>query len=318
MNRTGIEWTTFSANPVKYRDRETGQVVWACVKHSAGCARCYAESLALRYGRGGPYTREAMAKVEPFIDDKELHKILTAKTVGGVQVSGSRVFIGDMTDIFGEWVPDEMLDRLFAAFALRPDVTFQVLTKRADRMAAYMSGIYRRGSIADAAVKSFERYIWWNTVGHQHKFNEIAGPEWPLPNVWVGVSCENQATRHRIDTLRTIPAAVRFLSLEPLLEDLGTIDLTGIHWVIVGGESGPNSRPFQLDWARAIQNQCDVANVPLFFKQAGSNPHDWTSGDPDNYEPSQIVQLRLRNCKGGDLSELPHCLNVREFPEISQ
>lgn len=355
MNVTGIEWTAtalpdgtlrpgFTSNPLKYRDRTTGETVWACVKHSPGCAHCYSESLALRYGRGGPFTREQMEKVEPFIDDAELRKLLTAKTVGGVPVSGSHVFVGDMTDMFGDWVTDDMLDKLFAVFALRSDVTFQVLTKRADRVAAYMNGVYRRGAIADAAVKSFEKYIWRNTVGHAHKANEIAGPDWPLSNVWLGVSVENQAAADdRIPHLLRTPAAVRFLSCEPLLGEVilhkylaqcqcghghgftacpntggvaQTCHLSDcrklrslLGWVIVGGESGHGARPCLVEWSRSLVKQCKAASVPMFVKQLGSHPRALTGTGV-----AEVIALNER--KGGDMAEWPEDLRVRQFPAV--
>lgn len=106
----------------------------------------------------------------------------------------------------------------------------------------------------------------------------------------------------------------RFLSVEPLLEDLGIIDMTGINWVIVGGESGHGARRFELDWARSIQSQCDAAGVPWFFKQAGGNAWDWDRGDAPNQQPSELVQLALRDRKGGDMTELPAELQVQDFP----
>src|SRR4051812_14758294 len=121
MQKTNIEWTAtprpdgtlepgYSANPLKYRDA-AGNVVWGCVKTSPGCAHCYAETLAKRYGRGGPFTAATMRGLTPFLDEKELHRMLTYKPA-----AGKKCFVGDMTDVFGEWVPDELLDRLFAVF----------------------------------------------------------------------------------------------------------------------------------------------------------------------------------------------------------
>src|SRR4051794_20138161 len=110
MNRTSIEWTDFTANPLKFRAPD-GRIVWACEKVSPGCAHCYADSLSVRYTdrRAGDWNAGTMATLTPFLDEKELHKMLTAKTIGGKAVSGSRCFVGDMTDIFGEWVSDALL-----------------------------------------------------------------------------------------------------------------------------------------------------------------------------------------------------------------
>src|SRR5438128_1214868 len=130
---TGIEWTDASSNPLKYRDAK-GRVVWACVKVSSGCANCYAEALARRFNRGDTFTRGHMEGLTPFVDEREITRLLVARSL-----AGKRVFACDMTDLFGEWVPDELIDRILAAMVLRPDVTFQVLTKRAERMARYFA-----------------------------------------------------------------------------------------------------------------------------------------------------------------------------------
>lgn len=132
MQRTSIEWTDFTSNPIKFRRKLDGKTVWACVKCSAGCAHCYSETIALRFNRGKLFNAANMEELVPFLDEDELRQLLTKKTCGGKQVSGSRVFIEDMSDVFGEWVPDHYLDKLLAVFALRPDVTFQLLTNRAD------------------------------------------------------------------------------------------------------------------------------------------------------------------------------------------
>lgn len=125
----------------------------------------------------------------------------------------------------------------------------------------------------------------------------------PIPNVWLGVSVESRKYLGRIDELRKTPAAVRFLSLEPLLEDLGALDLTGIHWVIVGGESGNGARPFNTDWARSIVAQCKAAGVACFVKQFGAHV-------------IQDGERRIKkDKKGGDMDEWPHDLRVRELPQ---
>jgi protein gp37 len=198
---TKIEWTDFSSNPLKFRDAG-GRVVWGCVKTSPGCARCYAEATAERWQRGGPFNARTMEGLTPFVDDKELRAILTS-----TKIAGKRVFIGDMTDVFGEWVPFELLDRMFAAFALRPDVTFQILTKRAERMEEYF---------ADRTA----RWKAWDTEAIRLAHNELCAP-YPLDNLWLGVSVEDQTRAdERIPMLLQTPAAVRFLSCEPLLGEL--------------------------------------------------------------------------------------------------
>lgn len=339
MNVTSIEWCDFSANPLKYRDA-AGKAVWACVHHSPGCQHCYAETLAKRYGRGGPFNVQTAAQVTPFLDDKELRQMLTAKRIGGKDVSGSRVFVGDMTDIFGEWVPDALLDRLFAVFAQRADVIWQVLTKRAARLHDYMRG----RDWGEAANRLENRGV--------HLGGEIVPP---LPNVWLGVSAEDQPRAdERITFLLRTPAAVRFVSAEPLI---GPIDLTHVRepgydrdaldvnrwqppwtpdakidWLIVGGESGPGARPMNVAWARMLVRQCAEAGVACFLKQLGSHVIDRNDagfeGDPgDSWTPQtkhdeltpqgwqgDPVRIRLTSRKGGDMAEWPADLRVREWP----
>jgi protein gp37 len=143
-------------------------------------------------------------------------------------------FVNSMSDLFHERIPDAFLDQVMTVIAETPRHRYQILTKRHERLGEY----FARRAVPD--------------------------------NVWLGVSVENQ--RHgvpRIDVLRTIPAKIRFLSCEPLLEDLGALDLSGIHWVIVGGESGPKARPMRPDWARAIRIQCESQDATFFFKQWG-------------------------------------------------
>ena len=138
-----------------------------------------------------------------------------------------------MSDIFHDAVPLEFIDEVFVTMARTPWHTYQILTKRTDRL------------------MKLAPLITWSS------------------NIWVGVSVESAAQKFRIDHLRTVPAAIRFLSLEPLLDSLGVLDLTGIHWVIAGGESGPRCRPMSVEWVQAIRDQCITAHVPFFFKQWG-------------------------------------------------
>ena len=288
VQESNIEWCTHTSNPLKYRDAD-GRVVWGCVKKSTGCANCYAETLALRYKRGGPFTKPAMSGLSPFLDEKELRELLSPKKLP----SGSKCFVGDMTDVFGEWVPDEQLTLMFSVFACRPDVVFQVLTKRPERARAFLSD--------EGLQTSIEGFVAGQASdqGFEETLSRICSSEfWPLPNVWLGTSVEDQAVAdERIPQLLDTPAAVRFLSCEPLL---GPVDLTavgtrrlkidarngnwavpmndgrssarGIGWVIVGGESGPKARPTDIGHIRAVVQQCVTAGVPVFVKQLGSAP----------------------------------------------
>ena len=343
MNKTSIAWTTFSSNPLKYRRKSDGKTVWACVKTSPGCAHCYSEQIAMRYERGKLFSAKNMEELEPFLDEAELRQLLTRKTCDGVAVYGSRIFVGDMTDLFGPWVPDEFLDRLFATFALRPDATFQVLTKRAERMQAYCSQLYQPGRICDAAI-GMGRAL--HTVEYKEHgagtYTKMTGPDWPLSNVHLGVSVENQEMADaRIPILLKTPTAVRFLSVEPMLEDIslswpigthahlpGNL-LDGIDWVIVGGESGPHARPFHVEWARSIRYQCRAAGVACFVKQLGAKVvirndsfSEWPNGGDDltvvDHGPAiqgEDATVRLKDRAGADPSEWPDYLRIQEFPK---
>lgn len=218
MNRTSIEWTDFSSNLIKFRDPD-GKVVHGCVKVSPGCANCYASAISKRFS-GGEFTASRQKTLTPFFDEEEARRILRSRA------TGKKVFVGDMTDAFGEWVPDWMLDRMFAVFALRPDLVFQVLTKRPERMRAYFSTRDTAGAIAVTIreVAPDGGLAAMRAMG-THVLRDVVQKRWPLPNVWLGTSVENQATAdERIPELLATPAAVRFLSCEPLIEEVEFTD----------------------------------------------------------------------------------------------
>lgn len=305
MNKTSIEWTDYTSNLIRYRDPE-GRSVHGCIKVSTGCANCYASAWSARGltgERGGAFTAKRQATLTPYFDDAEAQRILRTR------VTGKRVFVGDMTDVFGEWVPDALLDRMFAVFALRPDLTFQVLTKRPERMRAYLNdmGAHYGGEIDGEYMERWGDAAVALTGDPCAAGGPIEDCDWPLPNVWLGVSVENQAAADkRIPELLDTPAAVRFLSCEPLLGQLMlrrpfvrdhknrnvmTEDdeqrplvpgsFAGLHWVIVGGESGPGARPCDLAWIRGIVGQCKAAGVPVFVKQGSGPRPGMPTGDPE-------------------------------------
>jgi protein gp37 len=213
-----IEWTDATWNPVR-----------GCDKISPGCARCYAETFAERFRgvAGHPYEQGFDLRLVP-------EKLLEPLRWGRARM----IFVNSMSDLFHEGVSDGYVRMVAEVMRAADWHTFQVLTKRSERLVHLLR----------AGLREFseEPHIWW------------------------GVSVENR--RHglpRIAHLRAAPAAVRFLSVEPLLEDLGTLDLAGISWVIVGGESGHGARPMQADWVRSIRDQCFAVGVPFFFKQWG-------------------------------------------------
>lgn len=212
---TTIEWTEETWNPV------TG-----CSKVSAGCANCYAETMARRLQAMGAqgYDNGFDLTLLP----ERLKQPLRKK-------KPTRFFVNSMSDLFHEDVPDEFLDDVFAVMRQTPQHTYQILTKRAYRLPQY--------------------------------FGSKALPS----NIWIGVTVEDRESGiPRIDHLRKVNAAIRFLSVEPLLQDLGKIDLNGIHWVIVGGESGPNARPMHQGWVLSIKEQCEKYGSAFFFKQWGT------------------------------------------------
>jgi len=208
-----IEWTETTWNPI------TG-----CTKLSAGCRHCYAERIAKRLQKAGHARYERGFELT-------LHEDLLDAPLRWRRPR--MVFVNSMGDLFHEDVPVEYVRRVFTTMEGARWHVFQVLTKRADRLA------------------------------------ELA-PTLPWPeNVWMGTTVERDDYSWRIGRLRDVPARVRFLSLEPLLGPLPALDLRGIHWVIVGGESGPNARPIRAEWVKDIKGQCEAAGVAFFFKQWG-------------------------------------------------
>ena len=208
-----IEWTETTWNPV------TG-----CSKVSSGCLNCYAERMAKRLqAMGNPNYRNGF--------DVAVHRHMLDVPLTWRQPR--LVFVNSMSDLFHEDVALEFIRKVFVTMRKTPRHTYQVLTKRSERLRALAPKL-----------------------------------DWPR-NVWMGVSVEDCEVLSRIDDLREVPAAVRFLSIEPLLEPLPHLKLDGIQWVIVGGESGPGARPMEQDWVLDIRDQCEEIEVPFFFKQWG-------------------------------------------------
>ena len=216
--KSSIEWTDATWNPVR-----------GCTKISPGCKHCYAQVFAERF-RGvpnHPYGQGFDLRLVP----EKLGEPLRWKTP-------KRIFVNSMSDLFHPEVPDDYIIQVAEIMMQASWHTFQVLTKRADRMSKLLNS-----TLAFAAS---------------------------APHIWWGVSVENK--KHgvpRITHLQSAKAKIRFLSVEPLLEGLGTLNLKGIHWVIVGGESGHGARPMNEEWVTALQVQCTKAKVPFFFKQWG-------------------------------------------------
>lgn len=254
---TTIEWTD-----------ETLNVVVGCDKISPGCKNCYAETFAERFRgiKNHPYEQGFDLRLVP----EKLNEPSTWK-------QPRMVFVNSMSDLFHEDIPDSFILDVFMSMARAPQHTYQVLTKRAERLAA-LTQVFPRELV------------------HQSY-------------LWLGVSVEDcKYGLPRIDHLRNVPAMVRFLSIEPLLEDLGKIDLTGIHWVIVGGESGRKARVSNAAEIRAVVEQCRSQKVPVFVKQLGAIAIDT--------DYSGLAPLRIKHSKGGDIAEFPQDLQVRQFPHV--
>lgn len=213
-SQTDIEWTEQTWNPT------TG-----CSKISSGCKFCYAEVMAKRLQAMGTPGYENGFELS--LVPERIEQPLTRK-------KPTVYFVNSMSDLFHEKIPFEYLDRILSVMSKAKQHTFQILTKRSDRMVEYF----------------LDRKV-------------------PV-NVWLGVTVEDKRDgKPRINHLQQVDAKTRFLSCEPLLEDLGHLDLEGIHWVIVGGESGSHARPMKREWAISIKNQCDCSSTAFFFKQWG-------------------------------------------------
>ncbi len=346
-----IEWTDATWTPVRARRKDTGKVGVACVKVSPACKNCYAERLNMRnlpaHGTGLPYTVEALGQVEIFLDKEMLFAPLKWKRP-------RKIFVCSQTDLFGEFVPDEMIDRVFAVMALCPQHTFQVLTKRAERMRRYQSQIRPISSVStDVAdlARHIGRIVWDPRGSERCNYygcgdvgdvsNRRVWPGWPLPNVWLGVTAEDQQRAdERIPHLLRTPAAKRFVSVEPMLKRVDltkipvlpspyatkTVDINvlarasvlapGIDWVIVGGESGAGARPMDIAWVRDLRDQCKTAGVACFIKQMGAKPYvSYLNPNVTSWDDELIDQIKLKDRKGGDMAEWPEDLRVREVPE---
>jgi len=220
-----------------------------------------------------------------------------------------------MSDLFHEKIPDAYIDKVFAVMALCPQHTFQILTKRPERMREYLAGASRPSLIGDALFDHF--FVALPKIMLRSECNDYLDEHawWPLPNVWLGVSCEDQAAANqRIPILYHIPAAVRWVSAEPLLGPISlrvACDFPGrnfgvrpIDWIVIGGESGAEARVCRIEWIRDLRDQC--ANLPVFVKQLGSNAHE-----RDSFFGRRIV---TNDHKGGNPDEWPEDLQVREYP----
>lgn|SRR3990167_11210555 len=342
---SNIEWTEETWNPLA-----------GCSIVSPGCHNCYAATMANRLQAMGQDKYRSTTDEHGWTGRINLDEASLALPLKWKKPR--TVFVNSMSDLFHENVPELFIDKTFAVMALANQHTFQVLTKRADRMAEYILGL--------TDPERLRRIMNLNVAGEEHRagaysLSSLAHRSNPAPfqprtqflapfrNIWLGVSVEDQKRAdERIPHLLRCPAIVRFLSCEPLLETIEFSDVTkrsdaitqlgkqaliGIHWVIVGGESGPGARPCKVSAVRSIIEQCRAAGVACFVKQFGarillSNDAgcEWgRDGDVLSWEDTEQVKrfqgdleiARLEDRKGGDPSEWPEWARVRQFPNES-
>jgi protein gp37 len=332
-NNSSIEWTEATWNPLA-----------GCTPVSPGCLNCYAATMAYRLEKMGQAKYAGLTVLRNGVRtfngtirtaESDLEAPLRRKTP-------TVYFVNSMSDLFHKDVPFEFIDKVFAVMALTPQHTYQVLTKRPERMAEY----FEDGNPGnwDEAIDSLPNSESI-TIDNDHEtletrrdhtdeyYTAVRRGKWPLPNVWLGTSVENQEQADlRIPHLLQVPAVVRFLSIEPLL---GPIDfqnadrdglrggMTGaIHWMIVGGESGGSkkspARPCDIKWIRSIVKQCADAGVPCFVKQIGSRPImpycDATGAILKPEMAPSEVQCKAKDRKGGNPNDWPEDLRVRQMP----
>jgi protein gp37 len=213
------------------------------------------------------------------------------------------IFVNSMSDLFHGKVPSRFIAAVFGVIAACPQHTFQVLTKRMGRAIAWLGELRMEAAkrtelgMVAPCVSALDEYLV--ATGESRLIPDYDPKAWPLPNLWFGTSCERQREAdNRLRQLRSFDAAVRFASLEPLLEAVSLRPWQGIDWVVVGGESGPNARPFDPEWARYLVAECKTEGIPIFVKQLGS----------------MVKGYQLNAHKGNDPEEWPKDLRVRQWP----
>ncbi len=272
MATTNIEWTDVTWNPV------TG-----CSAVSPGCTHCYAATMTNRLQAMGRKEYSGLLNAHGHFNGNV--NTLTERLAAPLRWRKPRmVFVNSMSDLFHENVPDSFIRMVFAVMSIAGQHTFQVLTKRAERMSQWFADEANSLSACQAELVASD---WWcatqpdrtptnrNRVRDTSQINGTSrglgdGNYWPLGNVWLGVSAEDDGrARERIPHLLSCPASVWFVSAEPLLGPISYTGMFGVDWVIVGGESGPCARPLLPQWVRDIRDKCKTAIVPFFFKQWG-------------------------------------------------
>jgi protein gp37 len=258
MSETAIEWTDSTWNPVA-----------GCSVMSAGCTNCYAMQMARRLEAMGvqKYTGLTRKSGARTVWKGIVHEDYSSLTIPLKWKKPRKVFVNSMSDLFHPDVSASFISKVWEVMEQTPRHSYQILTKRPDRMADLSAS----GSLAK------------------------------LPNVWLGTSVENTDVAYRIDELRAVPAAIRFISFEPLIGSVGAVDLTGIDWAIVGGESGPKARPIKEPWIDEIHDACRTHGTAFFFKQ-------WGAWGKDNKRRSK--KQNGRTYRGQTWDEMPATTSV--------
>ncbi len=323
-----IEWTD-----------ATWGVVRGCEKVSAGCKHCYAIKVAHRFsGLGRAFEGLTVIGESGPNWTGEARMIPKALSIPLRWRKPRRVFVCSASDLFHKDVPFEYIAAVFGVMAAAPQHTFQVLTKRPERMLEWFKWLGARDGIGpyirsvrvdgDRTLPDYFRSVM-RTVTIRGRTVRSGNDPWikvfnaaacvgsgPLPNVWLGTSVENQETAdERIPLLLQCPAAVRWVSAEPLLGPVifsAVCPVSDLDWVVVGGESGPGARPCDVKWVYDVVGACQFAGVPVFVKQLGPKPYFEVPIYPDG--PLGPSSLRVKHPKGGDMSEWPEALRVREMP----
>jgi protein gp37 len=296
MGQTTIEWTGTPRPDGTVQPGYSFNAWLGCEKVSPACDHCYAERGSARIG--AQHGLRLWGGDRFFTGEEYWRQPLRWNRAAERAGIRAKVFTNSYGDVF-ELLAQLRYARARLAGMVRstPWLDWLFLTKRPEN------------------AESLWRQAWFDSWDGAGAFSF----EW-APNIWLGTTVEDVARKSRIDVLRKIPTrGYRFLSIEPQLEDLGFLDLRGIHWVISGGESGPGARPFELDWARSIRRQCRHAGVAFFQKQLGAAASDPMNGVAGaslvvNDMALPLVSRRLRDKKGGDVAEWPADMNVREFP----
>jgi protein gp37 len=331
MGRTSIEWADFSVNPIRARDRVTGKVGHWCEKVSAGCAHCYSSALQEFRFHGHPFEARFRDKVEVYFESRALDEVRRRRIP-------TRWFWCDMTDLFGPWVRHDWLGEIIGTMGATPHHTHIALTKRPERMRDFLTRNARPGGQLTTPLPN----VWWGTSVEDQATADAritlllqtpAAVRWVSYEPALGpVEFDRWLARACQECDRTFtPAAIRAeegwghpCSVRRGVTRCESYRHPALDWLVVGGESGPGARPFDLAWARSAIAQCRAAGVACFIKQLGArpriNPLDrWEYEAPVRDHAIYRVRggdycLDLRDRKGGDMAEWPEDLRIREWP----